>query len=114
MNFILPRDRKGKLKMSPLQSDYSRQILAPHEVKSDLMDSLMLLEGSRLTTKSTAIIRISKYLDGLWPLCMVFLIVPRFIRDFVYDTIAKNRYRWFGKHETCRLPDSDFEDRFYN
>lgn len=114
MNFILPRDRKGKLKLASLQSDYSLQALASHELESDRMDSLILLEGTRLSTKSTAIIRISKYLDGLWPLCMVFLIVPRFIRDFVYDTIAKNRYRWFGKYDTCRLPDPEFEDRFYS
>lgn len=113
MNFILPRDRKGKLKLASLQSDYSLQALASHELASDRMDSLMLLEGERLSTKSTAIIRISKYLDGLWPLCMVFLIIPRFIRDFFYDTVANNRYRWFGKYDTCRLPDPEFEDRFY-
>ena len=96
VNFILRRDRKGRLKLAPLQSDYSRQVLASHEIQSDLMDSLMLLEGTRLTTKSTAIIRITKYLDGLWPLCMIFLIIPRIIRDFLYDIVAKNRYRWIG------------------
>ena len=113
VNFILRRDRKGRLKLAPLQSDYSRQVLASHEIQSDLMDSMMLLEGTRLTTKSTAIIRITKYLDGLWPLCMIFLIIPRIIRDFLYDMVAKNRYRWFGKYDTCRLPDPGFEDRFY-
>lgn len=81
---------------------------------SDLMDSIMLLEGERLTVKSTAIIRITKYLDGIWPLCMIALIIPRFIRDFIYDIIAKNRYRWFGKYDTCRLPDPKHEERFYN
>ena len=113
VNFILHRDRKGRLKLAPLQSDYGRQVLASHEVQSDPMDSIMLLEGKRLSTKSTAIIRISKYLDGLWPLCMIFLIVPRLIRDFIYNIVAKNRYRWFGKYDTCRLPDPEFEDRFY-
>ena len=113
VNFILRRDRKGRLKLAPLQSDYGRQVLASHAIKSDPLDSMMLLEGERLTVKSTAVIRISKYLGGAWPLCMIALVVPRLIRDFHYDIIAKNRYRWFGKYYTCRLPDPEFEDRFY-
>ena len=113
VNFIVNRDRKAKLKLAPLQSDYGRQVMLSHELNTVGMDSILLLEETRLTSKSTAIIRISKYLDGLWPLCMVFLLIPRFIRDFVYDIIANNRYRWFGKYDTCRLPDPEFEDRFY-
>ena len=113
VDFILRRDWKGRLKLASLQSDYGRQILASHEIQSDPMASILLLEGTRLTTKSTAIIRITKYLDGLWPLCMILLIIPRLIRDFIYDIVAKNRYRWFGKYGTCRLPDPEYEDRFY-
>ena len=113
VNFILDRDKKGRLKLAPLQSDFARQALASHELQSNLMDSILLLEGVRLSAKSTAILRISKYLGGAWPLCMTFLVIPRFIRDFIYDTVAKNRYRWFGKSDTCRLPDPEFEDRFY-
>lgn len=79
----------------------------------DPLDTLMLLEGGRLTTKSTAIIRIAKYLGGAGSLATVAFIVPRFIRDTLYDLVAKNRYRWFGKYDTCPLPDSEFEDRFY-
>ncbi len=113
VNFILRRDRKGWLKLAPLQSNYGRRVIASHEIQSDPMDSIMLLEGTRLTVKSTAIIRITKYLDGLWPLCMILIIIPAFIRDFLYDIVAKNRYRWFGKYDTCRLSDPEFEDRFY-
>jgi predicted DCC family thiol-disulfide oxidoreductase YuxK len=113
VSFILRRDRKGRLKLAPLQSDYGRQVLTSHEMQSNPMNSIMLLEGTKLTTKSTAIIRIAKYLDGAWPLCLIFLIVPRLIRDFLYDIVAKNRYRWFGKYDTCRLPDPEYEDRFY-
>lgn len=113
VNFILRIDRKGQLKLAPLQSDYGRRVLAGHGMESDPMDSMMLLEGEQLTVKSTAVIRIFKYLGGAWPLCMIFLVIPRFIRDFVYDLVAKNRYRWFGKYDTCRLPDPEFKDRFY-
>ena len=113
VNFILRIDRKGQLKLAPLQSDYGRRVLEDHGLKSGPLDSIMLLEGERLTVKSTAVIRISKYFGGAWPLCMIALVIPRFIRDFMYDIIAKNRYRWFGKYDTCRLPDREFEDRFY-
>jgi predicted DCC family thiol-disulfide oxidoreductase YuxK len=113
VNFILRRDHKGRLKLAPLQSDYGRAVLKEHRKNPDALDSMMLLEGERLTVKSTAIIRITKYLGGAWPLCMIALIIPRFIRDFIYDIIAKNRTRWFGKYDTCRLPDPEFEDRFY-
>jgi predicted DCC family thiol-disulfide oxidoreductase YuxK len=114
VNFILPRDSKGRLKLAPLQSDYGRAVLREHGKNPDALDSMMLLEGDQLTVKSTAVIRISKYLDGAWPLCMIALVIPPFIRDFIYDIIAKNRYRWFGKYDTCRLPDSGLENRFYS
>ena len=113
VNFILRIDRTGRLKMASLQSDYGRRVLEDNGLKSGPLDSMMLLEGTRLTTKSTAVIRISKYLGGLWPLCMGALIIPRFIRDILYDVIAKNRYQWFGQYDTCPLPDPEFEDRFY-
>ncbi len=113
VNFILRIDPTGRMKMASLQSDYGRRVLERHGMKSGPLDSMMLLEGERLTTKSTAVIRISKYLGGAWPLCMIMLIIPRFIRDFLYDVVAKNRYRWFGKFDTCPLPDPEFEDRFY-
>ena len=113
VNFIVERDPKGRLKLASLQSNYGRAVLKEHGKNPDAMDSMMLLEGQRLTVKSTAVIRILKYLGGAWPLCMIALIVPRFIRDFIYDIIAKNRYKWFGKYDTCRLPDPELEDRFY-
>jgi predicted DCC family thiol-disulfide oxidoreductase YuxK len=114
VNFILRRDRKGRLKLASLQSDYGQQMIASQGKTSDVLDSLLLVEGEQISENSTAIIRITKYLDGAWPLCMVFLIIPRFIRDFFYDIIANNRYRWFGKYEACRLHDPEFEDRFYS
>ena len=111
VNFIARRDRNGRLKMVSLQSEYGRGILASHQIQTDPLGSMWLLEGARLTAKSTAMIRTSKYMDGAWPLCMVFLLVPRIFRDFIYDVVAHNRYRWFGKHDTCRLPDSEHEDQ---
>lgn len=112
VNFIVRRDRKGRLKMASLQSDFGRAVLAGRQIESDPMDSMWLLEGNRLTAKSTAMIRTTRYMDGGWPLCMIFLIIPRFFRDFIYDIIAKNRYRWFGKYDTCPVPDPELENRY--
>ncbi len=113
VNIILRVDRQGRLKFASLQSDYGRRVLAEHGMEFDPLDTLMLLEGGDLTVKSTAVIRISKYLGGVWSLATVTLIIPRVIRDFFYDLVAKNRYRWFGKYDTCPLPDPELEDRFY-
>ena len=113
VNTILRMDRKGRLKFASLQSDYGRTVLTAHGRQSDPMDTMMLLEGGRLTIKSTALIRMTRYLGGVWPLAMVALIIPRFIRDVLYDLVAKNRYRTFGKYDTCRLPDPKYTDRFY-
>lgn len=113
VNTLLRMDRKGRLKFASLQSDYGRTVLTAHGRQSDAMDTMMLLEGGRLTTKSTALIRMARYLGGVWPLVMAALIVPRFIRDALYDLVAKNRYRTFGKYDTCRLPDPEYTDRFY-
>ena len=113
VNFILDRDRKGQLKLAPLQSNYGCAVLKEHGKNPEALDSMMLLEGERLTVKSTAVIRISKYLGSAWPLCMIFLIIPPFIRNAIYDVIAKNRYKWFGKYDIFRQPSPEFEDRFY-
>jgi predicted DCC family thiol-disulfide oxidoreductase YuxK len=114
VNFILNRDSKGQLKLAPLQSEYGLRVLASQGKNSDALDSMFLLEGAQLFEKSTAIIRISKYLNGAWPLCMIFLLIPRFIRDFIYDVIANNRYRWFGKYAACPLHAPEFKDQFYS
>lgn len=74
----------------------------------------MFLEGGRLSTKSTALIRMARCMGGVWPLMQVMLIIPRVMRDALYDLIATNRYRLFGKYDTCRLPDPEFKDRFYS
>jgi len=114
VNFLIRHDRQAQLKFAPLQSDFGRSVIDKHGKDSNALDSIMLLEGDRLSGKSTAIIRSSKYLGGFWPLCITALIIPPFIRDFIYNVVAKNRYRWFGKYDSYRPPDPGLEDRFYN
>ena len=73
-----------------------------------------MIENGAVYTRSAAALKVCKHLSGLWPLLTVFWIVPRFIRDWVYNLISKNRYRWFGKRDTCMIPSPDMENKFLN
>ncbi len=116
VNFVIDRDKAGRFKFSALQSREAAPYLGTcggHDLTSDgLLGSILLIEGDRCYNKSTAALRIARRLDGLWPLLYGFIIVPRFIRDAVYNWIAQNRYKWFGRLDACRLPTPELRQRF--
>jgi predicted DCC family thiol-disulfide oxidoreductase YuxK len=112
VQFILKRDKKQQFLFGSLQGPYGQQVLAKHQMQGYNLNSFMLLEGEQLYMKSTAALRMLKHLGGGWKLLYGFIIVPRFIRDAVYTLIAKNRYKWFGKKETCWLPKPEWKERF--
>lgn len=112
VNFIIDRDKRNRFRFAALQSDYAHQQLTALGVDPTKMDTVVLLQNGRLYQCSTAALRIAKQLDGLWPLWYVFIIVPPFIRNFFYDIVARNRYRWFGKRDTCRMPTPEERERF--
>ena len=116
VNFIIDRDKSGKFKFSALQSEEARPYLeragrSPDDPES-LLQSLVLIEGENYYTRSTAALKIARHLDGLWPLTYGFIIIPKFIRDKAYDWVARNRYRWFGRLDACRIPTPDLRKRF--
>ena len=76
------------------------------------VDSIVLMENNKIYTQSSAVLRIVLHLSGLYPLLFVFMVIPRPLRDMVYDFIAKNRYRWFGKHDQCMIPDPSIAHKF--
>ncbi|MNW64827.1 hypothetical protein D3C74_431440 [compost metagenome] len=76
------------------------------------MDTFVLIENGKYYTRSTAALRLAKGLKFPYPLLYVFIIVPKFIRNAVYNWVARNRYRWFGKDEACMLPTPEIKDRF--
>ncbi len=104
VNFIIDRDATNYFKFGALQSDEGQVLLKKHNQSTVSYDTLMLIEGDMLYTRSTAALRIAKKLNGLWSLFYVFIIIPKFLRDPIYNLIAKNRYKMFGKKDTCRLP----------
>lgn len=112
VDFILRRDRKDRFLVGALQEEAGKRLLSKFKVDSDYLDSLVLVEEGKVYFRSTAALRIAKNLPGFWPFFYVFIVLPPFVRDAVYDWIGKNRYRWFGKKSTCRLPSPEEKSKF--
>lgn len=107
---IISNDYKKQLKVAPLQGETATKYLNSYQIKN--LDSLIFYEDGDIFEKSTAALRIARYLDYPWGALSLFVIVPAFLRDPLYSLIAKNRYRLFGKKETCRLPSESEKQRF--
>jgi predicted DCC family thiol-disulfide oxidoreductase YuxK len=112
VQFIIRRDRRAVFKFASLQSDLGRRLCAEHGGDPDAMQSILVLAGGRLYARSDAALEIAGQLDGPWRLAVVFKIVPRPVRDWVYSIVARNRYRWFGRREVCMMPTDDIVARF--
>lgn len=112
VQFVLAHDKKGIFSFASLQSSFAEQTLIPYGISTVEMNTFILLENNKIYTRSTAALQVIKKLGGLWPLLYVFIIVPPFIRDAVYKWIARNRYRWFGKQESCWMPREEWKQRF--
>ena len=110
--FVIDRDPAGYFHFVALQSETARRLLAEHDGPPPDLSSIVLVEEGRVYTRSTAALRIARRLTGPWRLLHVCLLVPRPVRDAVYDWVARNRYRWFGKEEACRLPSPELRARF--
>ena len=112
VNFVIKRDPGNVFKFTPLQEKQGVLLLKKHAIDAQELDSIVLVENKKVYTKSSAALRIARKLSGLWPLFFVLLIIPRFIRDGVYDFIAKNRYKCFGKKEQCMIPTPGLREKF--
>ncbi|WKK79186.2 thiol-disulfide oxidoreductase DCC family protein [Marivirga arenosa] len=110
VNYIIDRDSKAIFKFAPLQSKHAEKNLPVELIKNT--DSIILQVDGNFYQKSTAALKIASQLGGFWKLFYVFIILPPFLRDFIYDIIAKNRYKWFGKRDVCRLPTPELKNRF--
>ena len=112
VQFAIKHDRNNIFKFTALQGQYAKSVLTQFNIDVKKIESIILLENNRLHTKSSAALRIAKKLDGMWPLLYALIIIPKFIRDWFYDIIAKNRYKWWGKQESCWLPTAELKDKF--
>lgn len=112
VRLIIKNDPKKQFRFSPLQSDFSQQMLRGRIPDDQVLGSLILIEEGKVFTRSTAALRIARKMSGLWPLFYVFIILPEPLRNFFYDLVGKNRYRIFGKRENCIVPDKEIISRF--
>src|SRR5213080_2194149 len=104
INFLMRHDRNNVFRFAPLQSSTGQSLLTKHGLDQKSFTSFVLIEGEKVFTKSSAVLRLTKHLPWYWKTLQLFRIVPPFIRDAIYDWVAKNRYRWFGKKEVCMVP----------
>lgn len=112
VQFILKHDKKKKFLFATLASESGS--FAREQVKSSSRnnESVILYYRGRYHTKSTAVLMIFKLMGGMWQLLYPFVVIPAFIRNAVYDTIGRNRYKWFGKKSECALPSPEILERF--
>lgn len=112
VNFIIDRDKNNIFKFSALQSETGRKYLDKFGLNPDDFDSVVLVTGDKFYTKSTAALRIIKEFPSVWKTLYIFIIIPPPLRNFLYDIISKNRYSWFGKKDSCRMPSPELKNKF--
>lgn len=112
VQFILKRDPEGQFRFASLQSPAGQDLLARFGIDRSIVDSVVLLEEDGWHKESDAALRIAHRLGGVWKVLTVFRLIPRPLRDAAYRFIARHRYRWFGRTETCWLPTPDLRARF--
>ena len=111
VQFILKRDKEKKFMFASLQSDYGQTLLKHFDLPTSTFNSFILYQDEKIYTRSTAALKMFQQLKG-WKWVKILWIFPKLIRDAVYNLIAKNRYKWFGKKEECWLPTPELKARF--
>lgn len=112
VNFIMDRDVRGIFKFASLQSEAGIKLTEKFSISTKDVDSVILISDGKYYVKSEAALRIAKELTPFWRMFSYFKVIPRPVRDFIYDLTAKNRYAIFGKRESCRIPNEEEKDRF--
>jgi predicted DCC family thiol-disulfide oxidoreductase YuxK len=112
VQFVINRDTQNKFLFASLQSDTGQNVLKHFELNTTEFKTLVLLQDKEIYTKSTGALRILKQLDGIWKISYIFILIPSPIRDFFYNFVAANRYRFFGKKEYCMMPSPELKARF--
>ena len=112
VNFTIDRDEKDLYKFAALQSEEGQILLKQHNINPTEFDTFLLIRGENVFTKSTAALTISKTLSGPIKILYPSIFLPKFFRDFIYELVAKNRYKIFGKRDVCRIPTEAEKNKF--
>lgn len=111
INFIIRHDKKKKFRFAALQSEAGKKLLKQHGI-SEKQESVVLMYNGKAYVRSTACFHICYHLGGVYALMFAFVIIPAYISDFYYDIIARNRYKWWGKMDSCMIPTAEVRERF--
>ncbi|GAB2625966.1 thiol-disulfide oxidoreductase DCC family protein [Belliella aquatica] len=112
VDFIIRRDKNDDFKVGALQDPQVKDILKTYSINEDYLDSLVLIQGDQIFYKSEAALKIARKLGRGWQIFYIGIFLPVSVRDKIYDWIGENRYKWFGKKETCRLPSPEEREKF--
>jgi len=113
VQYVIKHDSKDKFMFTALQSEVGQQIIKEYNIDTAKTDSILLYTPEvGISSKSTAALKIAYHLGFPNNLLCVFFIIPPFVRNYVYDYIAKNRYKWYGKKESCMIPTPELKSKF--
>lgn len=112
VRFVIRHDRRKRISFAPLQSNEGRYLLNMSGLTRNIPDTVVFISRGKVFIKSSAILRLVRRMGGFWILLYGFVIIPRFIRDYLYDLIARSRYRIFGKKDVCMVPTPEIKERF--
>ena len=114
VNFVLSQDKKGIFKFAALQSETGQKILEQFQLAKEDFESFVLVENGKTYKKSSAALRVANHFPWYWKELQILRIIPAFLRDAIYDFVARNRYKWFGKKDQCMIPTPQVRNRFLN
>jgi predicted DCC family thiol-disulfide oxidoreductase YuxK len=112
VNFLIERDTHDRFQFGSLQSEVVRELLRPFHYSTDEISTVLLIEDGQLHAQSTAVLKIFRQMPGAWPLMYSFMVLPRPFRDFLYNLVARNRYKIFGRKDACRIPTPELQSKF--
>ena len=112
VQFVIRQDPQAKFRFASLQSETGQKVLRELNVSGKELKTVILRKRGRIYTHSDVALEVAKELGGIWSLLYIGKILPKALRDKIYDWVAANRYRWFGKQESCWLPSPELQDRF--
>ena len=114
MNYIIDNDRRDVFRFAPLQSDFAKKELEKFKMINLKLESVILIEDEKIYSKSTAALMIAKALSGPIKIFSPLIVFPKFLRDLIYNLVARYRYKIFGKREICRIPTEEEKSKFLN
>jgi predicted DCC family thiol-disulfide oxidoreductase YuxK len=112
VNWVIDHDKKNLFKFAALQSAFGQQRVKDLNLEAKYLDTVILDDEGKVYTESDVALEVARHIGGVYTLAVALYIFPRFIRNFVYRIIARNRYRWFGKQESCRVPTPELKAKF--